>query len=53
MSIQIRSFIDKDLFTIVKMVNETRQGSYEFTPYTEERLQEWLQIGRASCRERV
>jgi ribosomal protein S18 acetylase RimI-like enzyme len=46
MSIQIRSFIDKDLSTIVKMVNETRQGSYEFTPYTKERLQEWLQGGK-------
>jgi ribosomal protein S18 acetylase RimI-like enzyme len=46
MPIQIRTFIDKDLPTIVKMVNEIRLGSYEFTPYTEGRLQEWHRGGK-------
>lgn len=46
MTVRIRSFTEKDLPTIVRLVNEDRKGSYEFFPYTEDRLREWIQEGK-------
>ncbi len=42
MTVQIRSFTDKDLSHIVKLLNEDYRESYEFTPYTEESLSSWI-----------
>jgi ribosomal protein S18 acetylase RimI-like enzyme len=38
MTVQIRSFIDKNLSSLVKLLNETRKESYEFIPFDEEKL---------------
>ena len=38
MTVQIRSFTDKNLSSLVKLLNETRKGSYEFIPFREEKL---------------
>lgn len=38
MTVQIRSFIDKDLSSLVKLLNETHRESYEFIPFSEEKL---------------
>jgi len=43
MTIQIRSFADKDLQKLVRLLNEVHKDSYEFTPYTEESLRSWIQ----------
>jgi ribosomal protein S18 acetylase RimI-like enzyme len=43
MTVQIRSFADKDLQKLVRLLNEVNKGSYEFTPYTEESLSSWIQ----------
>jgi len=42
MPIQIRNFIDKDLPILVNLLNEKYRGSYEFVPYSEERLRSWI-----------
>ena len=45
MTVQIRSFTDKDLSSLVKLLNESYRESYEFIPFSEEKLrfqiQEW------------
>jgi ribosomal protein S18 acetylase RimI-like enzyme len=45
MTVQIRSFTDKNLPSLVKLLNETRKESYEFVPVNEEklrsRIKEW------------
>ncbi len=46
MAIQIRPFTDNDLPNIVKQLNETYRGTYEFSPYTVDGLRSWLQEGR-------
>jgi ribosomal protein S18 acetylase RimI-like enzyme len=46
MTVQIRSFNENDLSILVKSLNETYQGSYEFIPYTEDRLRKWIQDGK-------
>jgi ribosomal protein S18 acetylase RimI-like enzyme len=38
MTVQIRSFTDKNLSSLVKLLNETRRESYEFVPFNEEKL---------------
>jgi len=38
MNAQTRSFDDKDLQKLLKLLNDTYKGSYEFTPHTEEGL---------------
>jgi ribosomal protein S18 acetylase RimI-like enzyme len=38
MSVKIRSFTDKDLPNLVKLLNESHREAYEFTPYNEEEL---------------
>jgi ribosomal protein S18 acetylase RimI-like enzyme len=45
MTAQVRSFNDKDLSSLVKLLNETYRESYEFIPFNEEKL-------RAQIRER-
>lgn len=46
MTIQVRKFADKELPTLVNLLNKTYRGSYEFIPYSEETLLSWLQGGR-------
>jgi ribosomal protein S18 acetylase RimI-like enzyme len=43
MTVQFRSFTDKDLQRLVRMLNEAYKGSYEFTPYAEESLSSWIE----------
>jgi len=45
MTIQIRGFTEKDLPILVGLLNETYRESYEFTPYTEDRLSAWIKEG--------
>jgi len=46
MSVQIRAFTKEDLSTIIDLLNERNRESYEFIPFTEERIHSWLQEGR-------
>jgi ribosomal protein S18 acetylase RimI-like enzyme len=48
MALQIRSFKAQDLPTLVKLLNEARQGSYEFMPLTEEEVSARIQEGKSS-----
>jgi N-acetylglutamate synthase-like GNAT family acetyltransferase len=43
MTVQIRSFTDKDLSSLVKLLNESYRASYEFIPYGEEKLRSQIQ----------
>jgi ribosomal protein S18 acetylase RimI-like enzyme len=43
MTIQIRSFNEKDLPNLVKILNEVNRKAYEFTPYTEEWIRSRIQ----------
>jgi ribosomal protein S18 acetylase RimI-like enzyme len=43
MTIKIRRFIDNDLQTVLKLLNEDGKGGYEFYPYDEDRLRAWIQ----------
>ena len=38
MTVEIRSFTDKDLSSLVKLLNESYRASYEFIPFNEEKL---------------
>lgn len=38
MPVRIRSFTGKDLSSLVRLLNETHRGSYEFVPFSEEKL---------------
>jgi ribosomal protein S18 acetylase RimI-like enzyme/N-acetylglutamate synthase-like GNAT family acetyltransferase len=38
MTVQIRSFTDKDLSSLVKLLNKTHGESYEFIPFNEEKI---------------
>lgn len=38
MTVQIRSFTDKDVSSLVKLLNETNRESYEFIPFDEEKI---------------
>lgn len=43
LSLKIRSFEKKDLPIIVDLLNDAYQGTYEFTPYSEDEIRSWLQ----------
>jgi ribosomal protein S18 acetylase RimI-like enzyme len=43
MAFQIRSFTEKDLPTLVKLLNKAYEKAYEFTVYTEDGLKSWIQ----------
>jgi ribosomal protein S18 acetylase RimI-like enzyme len=45
MNIHIRNFDEKDLPTIVYLLNQAYRGTYEFTPYSENQLRSWMQRG--------
>lgn len=45
MTVQIRSFTDKDLKSLVRLLNEAYKETYEFIPYTEGKLRSWIQEG--------
>jgi N-acetylglutamate synthase-like GNAT family acetyltransferase len=45
MTVQIRSSTDKDLKSIVTLLNDAYKEAYEFIPYTEEKLRSWIQEG--------
>jgi ribosomal protein S18 acetylase RimI-like enzyme len=38
MTVQIRNFTEENLSSLVKLLNETRKGSYEFIPINEQKL---------------
>jgi len=46
MAVQFRSFTDKDLQRLVRMLNDAYKGSYEFTSYTGESLSSWIKEGK-------
>jgi ribosomal protein S18 acetylase RimI-like enzyme len=46
MPFRIRHFSDADISALVRLLNEALGKSYEFTPYTDERLRSWIQEGR-------
>jgi ribosomal protein S18 acetylase RimI-like enzyme len=46
MSVQIRAFNEKDMTAVVSLLNEQSRGSYEFVPFTEERIRSMMQEGR-------
>ena len=43
MTIKIRSFNEKDLPSIVKILNDANRNAYEFTPYTEDWIRSRIQ----------
>lgn len=46
MPVQIRSYKNEDLPLLVRLLNRARQGSYEFLPFTEQKLQQWIIEGK-------
>jgi ribosomal protein S18 acetylase RimI-like enzyme len=48
MNLEIRSFSIKDLPVFVKLLNESRRGSYEYMPITEEEMEERLSRGKST-----
>jgi len=45
MPFKIRGFTEKDLPTLVKLLNKAYETAYEFTPYTEDGLKSWIKEG--------
>jgi len=45
MHVKIRDFTEKDLPSIVELVNQAYAGTHEFTPYTADRIQEGVVEG--------
>jgi len=43
MSFQIRKSTEKELPTIIKMINEAAKDAYEYRPYDENMLRKWMQ----------
>jgi ribosomal protein S18 acetylase RimI-like enzyme len=43
--IKIRNFSEKDLTTIVNLLNDAYREAYEFTPYYEDDIRSWIQRG--------
>ncbi len=41
MTVQIRKFVEDDLPQLVRLLNATYEDSYEFAPFTEEKLRSW------------
>jgi hypothetical protein len=46
MSVQIRDFTYRDLSTLVRLLNETNEGSYEYIPLTEDDVRVRIQEGK-------
>jgi ribosomal protein S18 acetylase RimI-like enzyme len=46
MTFQVRDFVEKDLATFVKLLNEMNKGSYEFIPLTEDEVRVRIQEGK-------
>jgi len=46
MTVQIRAFSEKDMSHVVDLLNEQNEGSYEFIPFTAERIRSLMQEGR-------
>jgi len=46
MPVQIRSYKNEDLPLLVRLLNRTKQGSYEFFPFTEQKFQQWIIEGK-------
>src|SRR3989304_9907863 len=46
MPTKIRRFDDSDLSILVKLLNDSRKGSYQFVPLTEEGFCSWVQDGK-------
>jgi len=46
MNVQIRAFNEKDMTAVANLLNEQSRGSYEFVPFTEERIHSMIQEGR-------
>lgn len=42
MTVQIRKFVEDDLPQLVRLLNATYEDSYEFAPFTEEKLRSWI-----------
>ena len=42
MTVQIRKFVEDDLPQLVRLLNATHEDSYEFAPFTEEKLRSWI-----------
>lgn len=47
LAVQIRSYVEKDLSTLVNLLNDTRKGSYEFMPLTEKEVFARIQEGKS------
>jgi ribosomal protein S18 acetylase RimI-like enzyme len=43
MPVEIRFFTDHDLPILSQLLNEANRGSYQFYPYSEDRLHKWIQ----------
>jgi ribosomal protein S18 acetylase RimI-like enzyme len=43
MAIGIRSFTEKDLADVVKLLNETNKEAYQFSPCTDDGLRSWIE----------
>ncbi len=46
MTFQIRTFTEKDLPNLIKLLNEKNKKAYEFIPFNEERITSWMNEGR-------
>jgi ribosomal protein S18 acetylase RimI-like enzyme len=47
MNVKIRSFEEKDLTALVKLLNEARLGSHEYMPLTEEEVRSRIEHGKS------
>jgi ribosomal protein S18 acetylase RimI-like enzyme len=47
MTVQVRSYVEKDFPTLVNLLNEANKGSYEFMPVTEEELRGRIKDGKS------
>jgi ribosomal protein S18 acetylase RimI-like enzyme len=43
---KIRDFVDGELSSLLKLINEAYKNHYEFTPFTEDRVRSWLREGK-------
>lgn len=46
MPVQIRTYRSEDLKLLARLLNQAKRDSYEFLPFTEERLQRWIVEGK-------
>ena len=47
MSVRIRCFEEEDLTALVKLLNDTRLGSFEYMPLTEEEARKRIEHGKS------